>query len=280
MKAQIELLRDTVVDERALNFPEADYNTFGAYPNQYAYIQEAILTYNGYQYCAYYNSSFQVCVARRPKDVSAWQILVTNETLRQERHDTHNNVSIGISTGDGRLHMAWDHHNESSLYYCKSVPGIATNPETAQWDASIFDQKHDPMQSSTDKMTYPRFIGMPNGGLLLEHRNAFTGIGSKNGDPVLHRYDPVTSTWTTLGRYTQTPNGTYVNMLRYAPDGRLHVSWVERVQGLDDTQGHYYLYSDDDGTSWCNNEGENVASSGSHPLVDISQARIFDTEGY
>ena len=61
------------------------------------------------------------------RSISPWFSLV-NYTHR---------ISLGISRGDGTLHIGFDQH-DNDLRYRISKPGIATHPDRFKWTADIF----------------------------------------------------------------------------------------------------------------------------------------------
>ena len=46
-------------------------------------------------------------------------------------------ISLGISHGDGTLHLGWDQH-DNDLNYRISQTGVATNPSEVEWSADLF----------------------------------------------------------------------------------------------------------------------------------------------
>lgn len=46
-------------------------------------------------------------------------------------------ISLGISKGDGTLHMSFDQH-DNPLNYRVSRPGVATHPLNIEWSAELF----------------------------------------------------------------------------------------------------------------------------------------------
>jgi hypothetical protein len=85
--------------------------------NGTSFQQNAILTFNGWQYAVFY-SSFQpkgdleplyVHIARRNVDSSNWEVIVF-EDYPQTTDDGHNTVQMGICPGDGTIHLSYDHH--------------------------------------------------------------------------------------------------------------------------------------------------------------------------
>jgi hypothetical protein len=46
-------------------------------------------------------------------------------------------ISLGISRGDGTLHIGFDQH-DNDLRYRVSRPGVATQPSAIEWSADLF----------------------------------------------------------------------------------------------------------------------------------------------
>jgi len=124
--------------------------SYGGYLNGESFQQDGIVSYSGYQYAAFWNSSRHVVMARRALPSGAWSTFeFTDYSLSAD--DAHNTVSIGICPGDGTLHLSFDHHS-NNLHYRKSVAGIVTNPATATWAASSFS-------ATTVSIGYTRMCG-------------------------------------------------------------------------------------------------------------------------
>jgi len=105
------------------------------------------VTYKGYQYIVYYTGkdrtvsedagAAKVVVARRAvAGGGEWEKSIL-QGYKVTSDDAHNRQSIGIS-GDGVIHIAFDHHNDPVLNYAKTEPGIANNPQNVVWDDSVF----------------------------------------------------------------------------------------------------------------------------------------------
>ncbi len=216
--------------------------------------QDALLTYNGYQYTVYYNSTRNVCIARRKLPFGAWQEVVLS--YRNTEDDSHNVISMGICRNDGTIHLSYDHHNDD-LHYCYSIEGLANDPENLPWTAESFSATTNVMDQEVPNVTYPRFISMPDGNLLFECRFRWSGYG----DSYLRKYDGNTHSWTRIGRYVQgedyTPDAcAYINRMDYDVNGRLHVSWCWRDDfGGGSNHDLYYGYSDDHGYTWYDKDG-------------------------
>jgi hypothetical protein len=239
--------------------------SYGGYLNGESFQQDGIVTYKGYQYVAFWNTSRHVVMARRVLPSGTWSSFeFTDYSLSAD--DAHNTISLGICPGDGTLHLSFDHHS-NNLHYRKSVAGLATNPIAATWAASSFSAVTSTLAGSTPVtlVTYPRFVTEPDGNkLLFEARIGTSG----SGDEYLWEYDGVAHAWTSLGMYvygTVDSINAYPHGLSYTRGGsRLHMSWCWR-ETPDASTNHdlLYIYSDDHGRTWKNNAGTTVASTGS-----------------
>ncbi|MDP4276135.1 MAG: BNR repeat-containing protein [Bacteroidota bacterium] len=237
--------------------------------------QDALVSYNGYQYTVYYNANRNVTIARRKLPLGTWKEVVFPH--RNTRDDSHDVISMGICKNDGTIHLAYDHHN-NTLQYNRSVPGLANDPEHLAWDISNFGAMTSQLVSDVTipNVTYPRFINKPDGDLLFECRYKLSG----DGDSYLREYNGLTHTWKLIGRYVQGMNANpnacaYINRMDYDVNGRLHVSWCWR----DDFSGcsnHdlYYGYSDDNGKTWKDTHDSIVAVT---ELIDPTDSRVSGT---
>lgn len=237
--------------------------SFGGYLNGESFQQDAILTYNGYQYAAYWSAAARVILARRPRGEGPWARIEMDPSYTGTSNDAHNTISLGVSPSDGRLHVSFDHHG-SPLHYVRSAANVVSDPAVAVWATASFERWTSTLGGTalTD-VTYPRFITLTDGRLLFEFRVG----GSGSGDQVLWEYDD--GTWTKLGVYIRgvaDDINAYPHGIEYH-DGRLHVTWSWR-DTPDPATNHdlLYVYSDDDGRTWRNNAGTVVGTAGSSPV--------------
>ena len=238
--------------------------SYGGYLNGESFQQDGIVSFKGYQYAAFWNSSRHVVIARRALPNGSWSsVEFTDYSLAAD--DAHNTISLGICPGDGTLHLSFDHHS-NDLHYRKSMAGLVANPGTAVWTAASFSAVTSSLVGSTTValVTYPRFVTEPDGTkMLFEARIGTSG----SGDEYLWEYDAATHSWTALGMYisgTADSINAYPHGLSYTPGGaRLHLSWCWR-ETPDASTNHdlLYLYSDDHGRSWKNNAGTTVGTTG------------------
>lgn len=249
--------------------------SYGGYVNGESFQQDAIVSFRGYQYTAFWNTNRNVVLARRRLPASPggaagpWQKFDFTD-YRLSADDAHNTISLGIAPGDGTLHLAFDHHG-NNLHYRRSVEGLLTDPENATWAASSFSAVTSALVGSTiiRLVTYPRFVTQPGGDkLLLSARIGESG----SGDEHLWEYDTTTHAWRSLGEYIEGTDhsiNAYLHGLAYTRGGsRLHAAWCWR-DTPNATTNHdlLYAYSDDHGRTWYNNAGVKVATTGSSFLT-------------
>jgi hypothetical protein len=116
--------------------------SYGGYLNGESFQQDGIVSYGGYQYAAFWNTSRHVVLARRTLPTGTWSTLELAD-YTNTADDAHNTISLGICPGDGSLHLSFDHHG-NDLHYRTSVAGLVTNPATATWAASSFSPPPQP----------------------------------------------------------------------------------------------------------------------------------------
>ncbi|TCO09862.1 BNR-4 repeat-containing protein [Natronoflexus pectinivorans] len=242
--------------------------------------QNAIMTYNGYQYVTYWNRAARVCLARKQLPDGEWEVIeFTDHTVSLSRvADNHYTISMGICENDGTIHLSYDHHN-TELRYKRSVPGLANNPDEHLWNEASFGPRINYLISGNPvgNVTYPRFLSKPNGDLLFECRIGWSG----SGDSFLWEYSGESGTWTYIGEYlhgTTSDENAYINGINYDPNGRLHVSWIWR-RTPDPRTNHdvYYAYSDDDGRTWYNAQGTQIGTVNTNPVTLTSPGtKIWD----
>ncbi|KAF2274227.1 uncharacterized protein EI97DRAFT_460352 [Westerdykella ornata] len=236
--------------------------------NGLAFQQHALATFNDHQYVAVYSTSpkgygnHYVNLGRRrvSPTVGEWQYFAFTD-YEQKTLDEHNTISMGIS-GDGKIHLSFDHH-DVPLNYRASTTGIATTLPSS-WTQSTFGGTimHS-LPGSTGPwtpLTYPRFERLPNGDMLMEFRIGKSGAG----DSYMHRYSSSTGQWSPVGKYLQgQDNNAYINGLTATPGPEGHtvfVSWTVR-ETPDASTNHdfYFAYTDDDGRTWRASSGQPVA---------------------
>ncbi|KAG6828246.1 hypothetical protein H0H92_008680 [Tricholoma furcatifolium] len=250
--------------------------------NGESFQQDALVTFNGYQYAAFWltdstNVSIRhATISRRmlKNGNGKWESAVLND-YNQTEDDSANTISLGISRGDGVLHMIFD-QNDNLLHYRSSIPCVATDPEKYAWTPQFFGSVInflpglEALDTTThfSNITYPRFLSVPPSAgdlspgvyetdLVLEMRFGQTGLGSD----WLYRYAPGRN-WTVVGPYLQgVNNSASVNGIDFDTSGKLHATWTYRdfvnetagSNGPENNHDLVYSYSPDLGYTWMNN---------------------------
>ena len=281
------LLTPTTVDQQTLTFASGKAAKFSTTINGRSHQQTPLTTHLGYQYAAYYDSNRQVCLGRRKLPSSHWEVIRFADH-KIESNDAHNTVVVGICHGDGTIHLAFDHH-ATQLNYRVSKLEVANDPDNVKWDADLFGSIQHSLGSVTPQMrvTYPRFFNAPNGNLMLYYRSGTSG----NGDGCIEEYDGAEHRWSErLGTFIARDQGTfqakgktsdyrcpYMNDLSYAGN-RLHASWVwrDRFERTQAKNQHdvCYAYSDDDGRTWRNSDGQVIGRTHSSP-IDLNSTGLI-----
>lgn len=213
--------------------------------NATVFRKNSVVSYNNYQYVAFYDSLSYVVLAKRKLGTDNWEL--KQSPYKGNIKDAHNIISIMVD-GDGYLHMAWDHHN-NQLRYCKSI-----YPESLEMGLkeNMIDIEKE------GKVTYPEFYKFSNGDLLFAYRDG----GSGNGNLVLNRYNTKTKSWTRLHSNLIDGEGkrnAYWQMHVDIND-QIHISWVWR-ETYDVATNHdmCYAISKDGGLTWEKSTGETYA---------------------
>lgn len=256
--APLTKIADSVVDPNALYFVNPSW---GHTVNGQSFQQDALSTYQEFQYATYFDANRRLCLARRPVRDSAWEVIrFSDHEFRG--NDTHNVAVLGISENDGAIHLSFDHHG-GPLRYRVSRPGVALTPGDFTWDEPLFGPITSELEpgKTLARVTYPRFVRTPAGGLQFGCRIG----GSGNGDKCLADYDPASGRWENFGGFaggqglyeSSESRNAYLNGLTYDHLGRLHVTWCWRETGNPMTNHDLnYAWSEDEGQTWLNNAGE------------------------
>ena len=278
-QSSLSLSQDMVLDSDALLMPRSA--TYGPAINGLAHQTEALLTYGDYQYTTWYHlgsADEDVYLARRAIGSTSWEVMDTgyNFDRGDDSWDNHNAISMGVS-GDGTIHLSWDHHG-NTLRYLTSVAGAATG---STWDASILNSERSSLNvggTSISTVTYPRFaVDSNTGNMQLSYRTGSSG----NGDIQFATYDTDTGLWDTPHEVIDGQSGTYSDAVGsssnrnaylngYDTDasGRIHTTWTWRESAGGSNHDIMYAYSDDGGDTWKNNDGVVVGTVGSPITLD------------
>lgn len=295
-----EIFQRTTLDAEALMMPKS---TYGRSINGVSFQQSALLSHGGYQYAAWYTlKDRQVVLGRRPIGSSTWEKAVLASALDnggprkgdpadRGAWNAHNVISLGICPNDGTLHMAWDMHS-ANLRYRVSQPGlIPSSPDAPApaWNASMMNPEQDWLIAPAHKVTrvtYPRFLTLPDGNLLLGQRFGT----SANGDYLICRYNAkagTAGTWdkprtiiSRAGKYADQLGSSgsrnpYLNGINVGPDGTLYISWNWReTPGGLGNHSICFALSRDGGDTWLNTLDKVVATASRSEPITIDSLGI------
>lgn len=252
---------ETLITDNASQWRDSRYGNL--YLNSCSFQQDALITFNGWQYAVFYSTDRYITVARRKVSSKVWESCELTD-YKQSVNDNHNTISMGISPADGRLHLSFDHHT-STLHYRMSIAGLLSNPDKFQWSKGLFTSVNSILDGeSVTSVTYPRFITAPDSTLVLTTRIGTSG----DSDNRIWKYNN-NGTWRNLGQFIEGDyNGgnctAYFHGLQFDNNNRLHAAWCWRETGSGE-MNHDLMYatSDDYGLTWHDMEGAVVARAGS-----------------
>ncbi len=247
-------------------------------------MEAPLLSYKGHQYISYYEASGELVVARRPLDPNApWQkAAVSGFTMTSQ--DRHNKIAIGISEADGRIHLAFDHHNTPQIKYAVSPKGIADQPNSFPWDDDTFALTPNlGLDIKPDLVTYPEFASLHGTGNLVVYWRSGGAVG---GEMNIAHYDSAQSQWSFIGRFTSRDGsykgargsrGPYAAGIMSDASGALQLAWLWREHPSQrggafryGNHGLFFAQSQDGGFSWLDSWGK--------PLADTRQGQVISID--
>lgn len=226
----------------AVSFSDVGPGWAGNSVNTVAFRQNALVSDGAHQYVAYYDQDGHVVLGKRLLGSSEWE--VRRLDLTGDVRDAHNAISIMVD-GAGVLHLAWNHHDVGLQYARGVAPGSLEMRRAAM------------VGRDEDRVSYPQFFRMPDGGLLFFYRDGRSG----QGNLVLNRYDPAGG-WQRAADKLIDGEGRRNAYWQACVDGRgtIHVSWAWR-ESPDVASNHDMAYarSRDGGRTWEDSAGRPYA---------------------
>lgn len=209
--------------------------------NTTVFRKNSIVTFQNYQFIAYYDIDGFLLLGKRTLDSNEWETLRT--PFKGNVRDAHNSISIMVD-GDGYIHVSWDHH-DNELRYARGKSPLSLE---------LCDKE--PMTGlNENKVTYPEFYRMPDGDLIFMYRSGFSG----GGNLVLNRYSLKEKQWRQVQQNVIDGEGECNAYWQACVDnkGIIHLSWVWR-DTWDVASNHDLCYarSADGGVTWEKSNGE------------------------
>lgn len=284
-------LQDMQLDASALVLARG--GNFSHVINGSPFQQEVLLSYEGYQFASWYHNGAEqdIFLSRRLLGGNFWETIDTGYDMEIGNQDwnSHNVISLGIS-GDGRVHLSYDHHVDP-LRYLTTEPGFATSSDQV-WNAAGFVPERVSLNSSgasIPRITYPRFTNVGDDLVFT-----FRDFGSGSGDVKIADYDATTGQWSSTrfinrgrpgnGTYDDANNNpsnrrnAYHNGFHADSTGRLHTTWTWREGTQDGNHDINYAYSDDKGVTWRNTDGVLVGTDASPITLNSPGIEVVDLD--
>ncbi|MGN0065555.1 MAG: BNR-4 repeat-containing protein [Nocardioides sp.] len=265
--------------------------SYGTTANVASYQQHAIVSDGRFQYTAWYAADRTAVLARRSLagsggvggESGAWDAIRLDAVLYSD--DSHNNITLGISPSDGRLHVALATHT-TRIRYLRSLPGLTGG--AVPWSSQSFEAVRADLPGAPQApqwWTYPAFENVGDDFLLTWRDGSAMG-----GGQVLARYDgKAAGTWTYLGRFSG-PEGTWTGPFgsstsRYGylhgfaqnpVTGDLEITWTwrenasaqdPRCSAAPANRDLAYARSPDRGMTWYNQAGVVVGRTGTSDVI-------------
>ena len=105
--AEVDILKVTTLDPTGLTFATGSQTKFSTNINGRTFgKQNAVTTFNGWQYSTYYDENRNVVLGRRQLPDGDWQLIRFTD-YQITSSDAHNLTSVGICEGGGTLPLAF-----------------------------------------------------------------------------------------------------------------------------------------------------------------------------
>jgi hypothetical protein len=175
----------------------------------------ALQTSDDAVYVAYYDAERQLTVASRPRESRQWTFQKLDE---HTGWDSHNYLAMAIDSA-GHVHVTGNMHNDPLVYFRTKVP---RDIHTLERVPMLVDARLE------QRMTYPVFVPVSPGRLILKYRDG----GSGNGNEIYAVYDVATERWSHLLTTPLVDGEGQRNAYFVGPtlgsDGFYHLAWVWR----------------------------------------------------
>ena len=217
----------------------------------------ALLTQGPHQFVAYFDADRQMSFAHRRRP-GGWSYRKVDSWLGW---DSHNYVTLGLDAA-GHLHAAGNLHNDPLVYFRATEPFSVRSLERL---TALVDP------AAERRVSYPRFLAAPDGGLVFNYRDGRSGAGAD----VYSVYDASHRRWSRLldtplidgeGKRSAYAEGPY-----RGPDGIYHLAWVWRDTSDAATTHHLSYARSRDLVHWTTSSGSPMTLP-----ITLDRAEIVD----
>lgn len=174
----------------------------------------SLLTAPPYQYVAYYDRERTLVVTAKRLGEDRWQYKRLPTSVGW---DSHNGIVMAVDPS-GCLHVSGNMHVSPLIYFRMTEPH---NLESLVPVQGMVGREE-------NRVTYPRFVIMSDGGLIFFYRDGASGPGRQ----LFNIYDPASRSWRRLLNKPLLDGGeemsAYPSGPVLGPDGRWHLCWMWR----------------------------------------------------
>lgn len=230
--------------------------------NQPVYIQDNLWTAADGQYAVWVDADGNPRAGRRVRgggwEQSDLSEVRGNPLAAPTEPDPHHVYAIAVDAR-GYVHVAGNMHADELRYVRSTRPHAIEN-----WTAATM------IGEDESAVTYPSFVGLPDGTLLFAYRDG----GSGSGDVILNALGPESRSWQRLGTVLDgraSGQSPYVQRLAVDADrGVLHTMHTWRKTGSPDTNRDItYARSRDGGRSWVDSAERELPSPITRETVEV-----------
>lgn len=167
-----------------------------------------------YQYVGYYDAERRLVIAQRELASAQWNVQRLPTAVGW---DSHNSIEIAVDQ-QGYVHVTGNMHVTPLIYFRTTKPH----------DISTFERVSEMVGRNEDRVTYPRFLRLPDGTLVFMYRDGASGRGRQ----FINRYDVLAKRWDRLLDQPLLDGGEEMSAYPVGPllgpDGLWHLCWMWR----------------------------------------------------
>jgi hypothetical protein len=229
--------------------------------NGRTFIQDNLWSTPEHQYAVWVAPDGTPFAGRRLRGSEDWEVtnlaqIPGNPLAAPTADDEHNVYAIAVDAS-GYVHVAGNMHADPTRYIRSVRPG-----DLGEWQTAEFAR-------SSAEVTYPQFVGLPDGTLLFFRREGVAGEGTVHLDAL----DPGAAEWRHVGAVLASPEtgeSAYLHDVAVdARSGSVHLLFEWRATGGSDTNNDVgYARSRDRGRTWETTDGRRLSLPISHATAE------------